>query len=59
MSKKRLRHTSGNDAFSDTEQVVSATECTGLMPAQIETGEQGEQLASLQNIPPIRPMEKK
>ena len=59
MSKKHLRHGRGNDAFNDAEQVVSATECTGLMPAQIETGEQGEQLASLQNIPPIQPLEKK
>ena len=33
--------------------LASATECTGLMPAQVEDGEQGENLSRLQAIHPI------
>ena len=35
MSKQPLRHTGENDAFPDVENVSSATECTGLMPAMV------------------------
>lgn len=39
------------------EQVVSAAECTGLLPANNKSQEQAEQLAALRAIPPIRPPE--
>ena len=41
------------DPVFQVSEVASATECTGLMPAQIQTEEQGEQLAFLQGIHPM------
>lgn len=38
------------DPFFDVEKVASCTECTGILPAQIQTGEQGEDVAALQSI---------
>ena len=35
--------------------VVSATECTGLLPAQIQSEEEGEALSSLEGIHRIQP----
>lgn len=58
MSRKRLHHDRHNDPFCDREHTVSASECTGLMPAQIQTEEQGDALASLQDIFPIQPLKK-
>ena len=43
------------DPLFDVEQAASATECTGLMPAQIQTAEQGENLAELESIHRIKP----
>ena len=59
MSKKHLHHDRHNDPFCGLAHTVSASECTGLMPAQIHTEEQGEALASLQDIFPIPPQKKK
>lgn len=43
------------DPFPETDQAASCTECTGLLPAQIETEEQGENVAALQGIHRILP----
>ncbi len=34
-------------------QAASMTECTGILPAQIETDDEGESIAALQSIPPV------
>ena len=39
-----------HDPFFDVEKVASCTECTGILPAQIQTGEQGQAVAALQSI---------
>lgn len=57
MSRKSLRHGRQNDASPLPEQVVSATECTGLLPVNNRLQEQAEHLAALRAIPPIRPTE--
>ena len=59
MMKKPLRHDRKNDPFFDLEQAASASECTGLMPAQIQTGAQGEDLSALQGIHRIKPPKEK
>ncbi|MBE5786132.1 MAG: hypothetical protein E7324_01165 [Clostridiales bacterium] len=46
------------DPVFDVQQAASATECTGLMPAQVENADQGENLARLQAIHRIRREEK-
>lgn len=40
-------------------QAASMTECTGILPAQIESAQEGEAVAALQNIPPVKPPKKK
>lgn len=39
----------------DIAQAASAAECTGLLPAQVETEEEGENVAALMNVFPIAP----
>jgi len=46
----KQRHNPSRDPVFQVSDVASATECTGLMPAQIQYDEQGEQLAGLQGI---------
>ena len=58
MSRRKVEEPRPNpsrDPFFDIEKVASATECTGLMPAQIQTEEQGEDVAALQSIHRIKP----
>ena len=43
------------DPFFDVQQTVSCTECTGLLPAQIQTEEQAESVSSLESIHPVKP----
>ena len=31
------------------------TECTGILPAQIETGEEGEAISALEGVFPVLP----
>ena len=50
MSKQPLHHTDENDAFPDVENVSSATECTGLMPAMLYTEAETEELARMEGI---------
>ena len=42
-----------HDPIFQAQEVSSATECTGLMPAQIETEDEGRNLAEMQVIHPI------
>ena len=42
-------------AFFDLDRAASCTECTGLLPAQIETEAQGESISALQGIHTIQP----
>lgn len=53
MSKRRKKP----QPFSaDTMQAASMTECTGILPAQIQTDGQAENVAELENIfPPLPP----
>ena len=55
MSGPKNRRESPPDPLFDVEQVASATECTGLMPAQIQSDEQGEALSELESIHRIHP----
>lgn len=57
MSKHPLHHTPDNDAFLCEEDVASATECTGLMPAMPQTDDQAIALSRLAGIHPLRPAE--
>lgn len=41
----------------DIAQAASMTECTGLLPAQVEGDDEAEALSSLQGIFPVRPPE--
>ena len=59
MSGPKKRQEPLPDPFFDVEQVASATECTGLMPAQIQDAEQGEDLSRLESIHRIRPAHSK
>lgn len=42
------------DPVFDAANVASAAECTGLLPAQIQTPQEGEALSALEAIHPIR-----
>ncbi len=53
--KETPRKNLSRDPIFDIEQVASATECTGILPAQIETAEQGESISRLQSIHTIAP----
>ncbi len=55
MSGPKKRRKTPPDPLFDVEQAASATECTGLMPAQIQSDEQGEALSELESIHLIRP----
>ena len=39
----------------DVSQAASMTECTGILPAQIETGEEGEAISALEGVFPVLP----
>ncbi|MBQ2699535.1 MAG: hypothetical protein IJF65_00080 [Clostridia bacterium] len=45
------------DPFYDIENIASATECTGLIPAQVEDEEQVENYARLYAVHPVKPRE--
>lgn len=55
MSRPPIRPTDENDAFPDVENVSSATECTGLMPAMVYTNAETEELARMEVIHPFPP----
>lgn len=43
------------DPFYNIENIASATECTGLMPAQVENEEEAENYAELYAVHPVKP----
>ena len=43
------------DPLFDIQQVASMTECTGILPAQVATEEEGESVSRLESIHPILP----
>ena len=45
----------GNPPATDGMKAASASECTGLLPAQIETEAEAESVADLQDVPPVKP----
>ena len=53
--KKRRDEEQVNDPLFSVEQVASATECTGALPAQIATEEEARAIAGLQAIHPPHP----
>lgn len=53
--KKRRSVKKAGEPFYDLDRAASCTECTGLLPAQIETEEQGESISALQGIHRILP----
>ncbi|MBQ4074951.1 MAG: hypothetical protein IJD39_07110 [Clostridia bacterium] len=58
--KEEQKKNPSRDPIFKAQEVSSATECTGLMPAQIETDEEGMDLADLGAIhPPAAPRDKK
>jgi len=58
--KEEQKKNTSRDPIFKAQEVSSATECTGLMPAQIETDAEGEELADLGAIhPPAAPRDKK
>jgi len=38
--------------FPDPFQAASMTECTGILPAQVETEEEAESISELESLPP-------
>lgn len=57
MNGRPFAHDRWNDPFPDMENLASATECTGLMPAKIPETAQGVTLSDLENIHRIKPSE--
>ena len=53
IKKEEPRKNPSRDPVLDVGNVVSATECTGLLPAQIQSAQEGETVASLEDIHPI------
>lgn len=54
-ASRSARTNASRDPFYDVEQVASATECTGLLPAQIQSPEEGRDVSSLESIHTIHP----
>lgn len=53
MSRRRKKPESLSE---DTMRAASMTECTGILPAQVQTDDQAENVAELENIfPPLPP----
>ena len=44
-----------NDPLFDIQQAAAMTECTGILPFQIQTEEEGESVSALESIHPIQP----
>ena len=44
-----------DDPLFNIQQAASMTECTGILPAQVQTEDEGENIAALESIHPIRP----
>lgn len=47
-----------DDSFLDLNQAASATECTGILAAQVQNEDEAESISSLEGIHTIRPPRK-
>ncbi len=47
------------NSFFDLDQVASATECTGILAAQVQTDEEAENISALEGIHAIQPPDEK
>ena len=47
-----------HDSFFDLDQVASATECTGILAAQVQNEDEAESVSSLEGIHTIQPPDK-
>ena len=47
-----VRPVPGDDPFFDLDRAASCTECTGALPAQVETAEEKRNIAELGAIHP-------
>ena len=54
MNRKRRAkpHASGGDPLFSVQQAASMTECTGILPAQVDTPEEQRHIADLGAIHP-------
>ena len=48
-----------NNTFFDLDQAASATECTGILAAQVQDAEEAESISALEGIHSIKPPEQK
>ena len=54
-TKKQPLRSKEDDPLFDIQQAASMTECTGILPAQIGTEDEAENIAALQSVHPVRP----
>ena len=47
------------NAFFDLDQAASATECTGILAAQVQNADEAESISALEGIHTIKPPEQK
>ena len=52
---KTKRREKDDSTFFDLDQAASATECTGLLAAQVQNEEEAESLSALEGIHVIQP----
>lgn len=52
---KKKRREQDDTAFYNLDQAASATECTGLLAAQVQSEEEAESISALAGIHTIRP----
>lgn len=54
-TKKQPLRSKEDDPLFDIQQAASMTECTGILPAQIGTEDEAENIAALQSVHPVQP----
>ena len=54
-TKKQPLRSTEDDPLFDIQQAASMTECTGILPAQIGTEDEAENIAALQSVHPVQP----
>ena len=57
--KHKAKKRDNKNPFFDLDQVASATECTGILAAQVQTEDEAESISALEGIHPIQPPEQK
>ncbi len=54
---RQAKEGKAENPFFDLDQVASATECTGMLAAQVWNGDEAENVSSLEGIHQIKPAE--